>query len=649
MRRAGRRALAAVALAAAGVAPAVAALTVPGAEDESAVSGEVLTAPAALLEPGETLSATVRIENDSFLPLDEARVELAVTTAPLGSTAELAEFLDSPRGGLTVVGREDVGVEVADPTSTPEPSPSPSAEAAATVQAPATISRLDPGITTVLSVTATAARLPFDEDDWGVHGVVVRLRTDDGTQVLEATAVTWQGDEVPELTVAAIAPAVGSATRVRSVIEAADVPGVTLALDPTALVTEESSRVNLGETDAVRVPMLDPDLVSLAHAGDETLLEYAIERSEAASAGALRSRPWLAMVGTPDAETLALAARLGAPAVLAAADEGAPAAAIAKAKGQSIVLLRPDGTLSAAVATDAVGPGAAGRAVATAALTAARSDAPVLVSTGTVWLPTRDDAGDALAAVMEAPFVSAATIDALLEGAEGSAKVPAARVGEGDDLSAEVVGALAEGLAELREVAATAENPSQVLDPVGEAVLAPLTTALRGDRTIRSLRIGQAKVAAEATLDGLSVAAGSEVNLIATRGSLPVTVSNDLDVDATVRVDITSFSPNLQIRDAPEVTIPAGATTSVLVEVEAVSSADVSTRIVLRNADGVAVSDPETLEVRVRADWGNAVTAVFTAGLVVLLVMGVIRTIRRGRKDTRTGPTEPVPPRGDEE
>jgi uncharacterized iron-regulated membrane protein len=49
---------------------------------------------------------------------------------------------------------------------------------------------------------------------------------------------------------------------------------------------------------------------------------------------------------------------------------------------------------------------------------------------------------------------------------------------------------------------------------------------------------------------------------------------------------------------------------------------------------------------RVRAAWGNLTTGVFTAGLVVLLIAGLVRTIRRGRKDTRLRPTADTPVAG---
>ncbi len=52
------------------------------------------------------------------------------------------------------------------------------------------------------------------------------------------------------------------------------------------------------------------------------------------------------------------------------------------------------------------------------------------------------------------------------------------------------------------------------------------------------------------------------------------------------------------------------------------------------------------MRVRVRAQWGNAATGVFTAALAVLLIAGIVRTARRGRKDTRMRPANATRRRG---
>lgn len=117
-----------------------------------------------------------------------------------------------------------------------------------------------------------------------------------------------------------------------------------------------------------------------------------------------------------------------------------------------------------------------------------------------------------------------------------------------------------------------------------------------------------------------------------------MTVRNELDVPVTVRVAMMSRSPILLTKDHPTATIEAGAEVTVLVPVTAVSNGDVNVTVALRNEEGQTVTVAETLRVKVRAQWGNAATGIFTAGLVVLLIAGIIRTARRGRKDTRVRP-----------
>ncbi len=120
-----------------------------------------------------------------------------------------------------------------------------------------------------------------------------------------------------------------------------------------------------------------------------------------------------------------------------------------------------------------------------------------------------------------------------------------------------------------------------------------------------------------ATLGSLYVAEGSDVNLIAASGNVPVTLHNNLNVDATVTVVMKSSSPNLVVQDQPLVTIPAGGDKTAHVAVTGVKSANVTATVALENPAGDVVAAPQVLRVRVRADWGNAMTAVFTVGLAL--------------------------------
>ncbi|SEJ57953.1 hypothetical protein SAMN05421637_2279 [Demequina mangrovi] len=636
-RPATRRTLAAVATLALAMLGTSAAAGAPGpteVPDELGLEAEVLAAPAALLEDGDDVSATVAVENLGTTDVDDALVVLRLTRQPFADRAALAQFLAGEPAAMKDVGRQELGLEVTLEPATDE------TEAE-------TVTRFHAGSSTTVEVDANPERLPFETDAWGVHGVQVELRTETDTSVVFTGAVTWSDAEVPELELATLATASGLSTRARAVASASNIDGVTLAVDGTALSVLGTSTFDAKARDILTLPAQDPDLVSLAHAEDSALLEYSLERSAEAGSGALAGLPWLGIVGTVDRDTIALAAAQGARALLVTEDavdgqagDVTPAARLGRGGGSRLPLLSPDSFLSGyAVADASLSPGAVGLSVAAGALTAAGADGPVLVWTGDTWTPGDAGATEALTALLSAPFVAPVSVTALAREEDLATYRPEQTLDAGDDLGAPAIAGLRTRLADLIELSAVAEDPDAIMGPGGQAVLSPLTRSLRGDEVARDLRLTEATTSIDETLDALHVAAGSDINFIADKGALPVTVVNDLDVEATVVVDMTSFSPNLQIRDAPTVTVPPRSTTTVPVEVSAVSTANVRARTVLRNVEGAAIAAPVTMSVRVRADWGTAVTAVFTVGLIAMLVLGVIRTIRRGRKDTRTAQT----------
>jgi len=105
-----------------------------------------------------------------------------------------------------------------------------------------------------------------------------------------------------------------------------------------------------------------------------------------------------------------------------------------------------------------------------------------------------------------------------------------------------------------------------------------------------------------------------------------------LDQDVTVEVHLESSSTRLQTDEDVTVTVPAGGQVTASVPVTAVGSGDVDLTIQLRAQDGTNVGTPSTVHLRVRADWENVGTRVLGGILVILLVAGIIRTVRRGRR-----------------
>ena len=96
------------------------------------------------------------------------------------------------------------------------------------------------------------------------------------------------------------------------------------------------------------------------------------------------------------------------------------------------------------------------------------------------------------------------------------------------------------------------------------------------------------------------------------------------------------------------VDLAANTSATVLIPVTAVSSANVAAFVHLTDADGHPLTPDTIVRVRVRADWGAAFTRIVGGAAILLLVGGIWRTARRGRRDTRGTPgDEPPPPEGD--
>src|SRR5690606_41226491 len=88
-----------------------------------------------------------------------------------------------------------------------------------------------------------------------------------------------------------------------------------------------------------------------------------------------------------------------------------------------------------------------------------------------------------------------------------------------------------------------------------------------------------------------------------------------------------------------EVTLEVAAQQSATaqVPVHAVGSGDVVVDVRLAAPDGSAIDEPTEIRVRVRADWETVGTAVVAGLLALLLVVGLVRTVRRGRRGALPG------------
>ncbi|PFG21168.1 hypothetical protein ATL40_2791 [Serinibacter salmoneus] len=124
----------------------------------------------------------------------------------------------------------------------------------------------------------------------------------------------------------------------------------------------------------------------------------------------------------------------------------------------------------------------------------------------------------------------------------------------------------------------------------------------------------------------------SQVNLLAEESAVPVVVINDLDVTLTARIVVDPEEQSLRAPEEPQVTLAPGATTTVRVPVVAIANGTTLVDVSLYTPDGLRLGQAETFEIRVRAEWESLGIGIVAAVFGVLLVIGILRAARRGRR-----------------
>ena len=564
-------------------------------------------------------------------PVSDVRLTLSVTDAPLKDSDALAQFLADP----SVVERHRVAATAVGTTDT----------TGRTV--------LSAHTETAVNATVEAGGFGLDPDTPGVYGMVVELRTPTGTVWQAATPVTWQPRALPNLDVAVVATIAGNPARTSALLSAADDDRITLAVDTANLDAEQLA--SLTRREAFAVPAGNLDISSAAHVFAASLLDEAL-----ASARGSVELPWLAFAAAVDDSTMTLASQGGALAVLSTGpttlDVPFPvvtATEIVDRAGEPltpapVVLIhsRISRALAGLVPGD---PTTTSRVYAEAAFASMSGAGTVVVAPGADWLVDGSHPAHAVTSLLDAPFVTPRTLAGLLSGpSRTEVDLPEATPSEVDIPGGQIVAAVS-ALSALANVDAASDSVSTLTQRARQEVFSSMSLADRDDPARRSGRIDDAVANANDLATSVRVISGTDLTLVSHSGAVPLTIHNGLDVPVTVQVAMTSRSLILQAKAAPLVTIEPYSDAMVTVPVEAVSSGDVNVSVALRNADGATLSVAETLRVRVRAAWGSAATGVVTGALVLLLLAGIYRTIRRGRRDTRLVPTASTPVAGESE
>ncbi|WP_169166826.1 DUF6049 family protein [Cellulomonas taurus] len=452
-------------------------------------------------------------------------------------------------------------------------------------------------------------------------------------------------------------------------------PSVSWAVDPALLrQVADGSRADRAWAEALtaagadrevlRLPWADPDLAALAHSGRSSstdLLSQALSSSAAASDELLTDAPTLLWGSNPvlDESTAELAAAHGDGAALvtgtasmpARSDTDTPSAPTnVQTDGGQVTALVPDATLSELLTDpNAVQAGsspaiAAQRMLAETAVIARGDDSGgsyVLITTPRDWSPQSSAADAQLTALESAPWVRTTSVADMLA-AQDAGRVtssdradPPSTERDPAELTPAWVNALATQWESAEDFASVVADPAGLLRGLDTDVLAPLSVAWRADPDGRAGAVEAAIAQATARQSGLSVLLNEQFTVISSSSQITVNVRNELDQDATVRVELRPQKGCLETTRSPLVSVSANSETPVPLTLRATANCDVDVDVSLIAENGRELSMPQTISLRLAPTIESVGTIVVGALLFAGLLFGIWRTVRRGQTNRR--------------
>ncbi|SKC61257.1 DUF6049 family protein [Krasilnikoviella flava] len=675
------------------------AVTAPAARDGAATVELVRSTPT-LAVPGSTVTLTVRVTNGTDAALDGAALDLGVSWRPITSREDLSAWADDDGAGTAasqVVEPVDrlapgdsaqvqlelevdaLGLSADNPWGPREMSVALTRDGAALdvlhtflLFAPEDTAP-DPVAVSVAAPVTGPAVDPLDPDGYDLD-----LATDtasDGrlSRLLDAAAVTGTSPGMSLAVDPALVAAAAGTDDTDAQAWATRLTGAPVTGDEDATADATATSASLSSTaadaaasgepaDVAVLPGFDPDLAAVAHADPSRADVAAATGGEAALGGSWqRPEDWDLTVawpvGRPDAATLAVGRAAPVDQVVVAAGlaptDGAPASA-------RTAVETPSGKVSALVADAGLSAGFAALTDGDSAPSAAEASTRILADAALLALQ-QQDAGTqdlhVLAALPRGWSPDPALVGTVLDDLDGASwadvvpltetvAAPASRVprdgparagrsGDGE-LAPPSVRRLLDSHRDLSAFSTVASDPVELSGDTDQALVAPLAVAARTAPDTRDHAVDLAVERSDALQQGIGVADRSNITLVSDTGKLPVTVSNELPVDATVTVVLRPDASRLVVESRPTVVVPAGTSTNVHVPVRAIGSGDVDLQVEVLAPSGAVVAGPTSFAVRVRAGWETAGTAVVAALVALLFLGGIWRTVRRGRSSART-------------
>ena len=423
----------------------------------------------------------------------------------------------------------------------------------------------------------------------------------------------------------------------------------------------------------VALPWGDSDTAALAHLQQTGLIETAARRTQESAivkAGAPTSLTWLAS-SAADATTVNALPQpastiIASPESLPPADELTYTPSGLGASGGHAVLI-PEQSLSGALTGENARP--TGSDQSTQSVQSAQAaeldtrqllrsnsailarQAPALERDVVVAMPRQAASAvqpsvvrERVATLRSVSWARSQPLDALQERAqeevaavnEGTSRIERSELPEtvidDNELSTDTLVAAGRTAGTLQSISSVLSEPAAVLGDYTDLQAVVSSASWRADPRTRNAQVPAAEASGTNVTSSLAAVPSSTINVISSEAQLPVRITSSLSQDVTVQVYLVSNNKRLQVPRTTTVRVPAHQQAKVTVPIQAVGSGDVGLRVQVLAADGTTVGTPTTVHMRVRADWEGRGTGIVVGVLVSIVVIGTVRTVRRGRR-----------------
>ena len=423
----------------------------------------------------------------------------------------------------------------------------------------------------------------------------------------------------------------------------------------------------------VALPWGDSDTAALAHLQQTGLIETAARRTQESAivkAGAPTSLTWLAS-SAADATTVNALPQpastiIASPESLPPADELTYTPSGLGASGGHAVLI-PEQSLSGALTGENARP--TGSDQSTQSVQSAQAaeldtrqllrsnsailarQAPALERDVVVAMPRQAASAvqpsvvrERVATLRSVSWARSQPLDALQERAqeevaavnEGTSRIERSELPEtvidDNELSTDTLVAAGRTAGTLQSISSVLSEPAALLGDYTDLQAVVSSASWRADPRTRNAQVPAAEASGTNVTSSLAAVPSSTINVISSEAQLPVRITSSLSQDVTVQVYLVSNNKRLQVPRTTTVRVPAHQQAKVTVPIQAVGSGDVGLRVQVLAADGTTVGTPTTVHMRVRADWEGRGTGIVVGVLVSIVVIGTVRTVRRGRR-----------------